>query len=182
MEVDKDIDYYKFVITNGGTITVTLSTLPLDYNLALLNGTGTIVATSKNSGTASETITYTAAPGTYYVQVAGFRGVSDAANCYTLKVALGTASRQGEVLPEFNNQRLITIYPNPAKDKLNIYLTGYNGISEVVLYDLNGRKINGMRTSDSNSKMDISTLAKGVYYIKIVTVNGEVSNKKIVKQ
>ncbi|MEO8109114.1 MAG: reprolysin-like metallopeptidase [Ginsengibacter sp.] len=180
LEVDRDIDFYKFVITNGGTITLTLGTLPADYTLALFNSAGTVITTSQNPGTTSETINYTIAPGTYYARVLGFHGVSDPSNCYTLRVALGTASRQGGV--EFANQKLFTIYPNPAKDKLNIYLSGYTGISEVGLYDLSGRSISKLHTSDSNSKMDVSTLAKGVYYLKVVTADGEILNKKVVKQ
>src|SRR5437868_214515 len=64
-----DVDNYKFVITTGGTITLTLSTLPGDYDLKLLNSAGTQVGISQNGGTTSETINYTAAAGTYYAQV-----------------------------------------------------------------------------------------------------------------
>ena len=35
-----DIDNYKFVITTGGTITLTLTTLPANYDLKLLSSTG----------------------------------------------------------------------------------------------------------------------------------------------
>ena len=66
-----DIDNYKFVITTGGTITVTLGTLPADYDLKLLNSAGTQVGISQNGSTTSESISYTAAAGTYYAQAYG---------------------------------------------------------------------------------------------------------------
>jgi hypothetical protein len=42
-----DVDNYKFVITTGGTITITLTTLPGDYDIKLLNSAGTQVGISK---------------------------------------------------------------------------------------------------------------------------------------
>ena len=177
-----DVDNYKFVITTAGTITVTLTTLPRDYDLKLLNSAGTQVAVSQNGNTTAETINYTAAAGTYYAQAYPYKNANSATNCYTLKVALGTASRQGETLPLFSSKKLLTVYPNPSKDKLNINLTGYEGVSEMRIYDVNGRQVSSLRTGQTNSIMDISTLAKGVYLIKVTTASGEVLNQKIVKQ
>lgn len=71
-----DVDNYKFVITNAGTLTVTLKTLPADYDLKLLNSAGTQVAISQKSGTTAESISYTAAAGTYYAQVYGYSGAN----------------------------------------------------------------------------------------------------------
>ena len=51
-----DNDYYKFIISTGGTITISLTTLPANYQLALLNSGGTVLQSSTNSGTTSETI------------------------------------------------------------------------------------------------------------------------------
>ncbi|MEO6723656.1 MAG: reprolysin-like metallopeptidase [Ferruginibacter sp.] len=177
-----DIDYYKFVITTSGTITITLSTLPGDYDIRLYNGAGNQVAISQNGGTSSETINYNAAAGTYYARVYGYNNANSSTVCYTLRVALGTATREGEMAPLFTSKKLLMIYPNPAKDKLNINLTGYEGVSEMKLYDVNGKQISSQRTSQTNSLMDISRLARGVYFIKVITANGEVLNQKIVKQ
>lgn len=177
-----DIDNYKFIVTTGGTITLTLTTLPGDYDLKLLNSAGTQVAISQNGSTTSETINYTAAAGSYYAQVYPYRNANSATVCYTLKVALGTATRQNELLPLYTGKKLLTVYPNPSKDKLNINLTGYEGVSEMKIYDVNGKQVRSQRTGQSNSIMDISTLAKGVYLVKVTTANGEVLNQKIVKQ
>ena len=42
----------------------------------------------------AETISYTAAAGTYYAQVYGYNGANSATVCYTLKVQLGTATKE----------------------------------------------------------------------------------------
>jgi hypothetical protein len=41
-----DQDYYKFTATTGVNITVTLTTLPFDYDLQLLNSAGTVIGSS----------------------------------------------------------------------------------------------------------------------------------------
>src|SRR4029079_4857721 len=64
-----DNDYYKLIITTGGTITISLSTLPADYQLSLLSSSGTTIQSSTNAGTTSENISTTVSAGTYYVKV-----------------------------------------------------------------------------------------------------------------
>ncbi len=177
-----DIDNYKFVISTAGTITVTLGTLPGDYDLVLLNSAGTQVGISENSSTTSESISYTAAAGTYYAQVYGYNNANSATTCYTLKVALGTATRQGDLVPLLSDKKMLRIYPNPTRDKLNVNINGYEGVSEIRLFDVNGKQIAAQRTAQTNTVMDISKLARGVYLVKVFTANGEVINRKVVKQ
>ncbi|MBL0357411.1 MAG: fibronectin type III domain-containing protein [Chitinophagaceae bacterium] len=178
-----DNDYYKFVITTGGTITLTLTTLPADYDLRLYSSNGTTqVGISQNGSTTSETINYTAAAGTYYARVYGYNNANNATSCYTLKVATGTATKPGADVPVYSSKKLLTVYPNPVQDKLNINLTGYEGVAEIRLFDVNGRQVAAQRTAQVNSQMDISKLAKGIYLVKVYTASGEVLNIKVVKQ
>jgi hypothetical protein len=177
-----DIDNYKFVITTGGTITLTLTTLPANYDLKLLNSSGTQVAISSNSRTNSETINYTAAAGTYFAQVYPSRNASNASSCYTLKVALGTAAKPGEMATAFNGKKGVTVFPNPANDRLNININGYQGVSEIRVLSVTSQQVLSQRTGQTNSVMDISKLPRGVYIIKVVTANGEILTQKIIKQ
>ncbi len=177
-----DIDHYRFTITTAGTITLTLSTLPADYDLKLLNSAGTQVAISQNGSTTSETINYTAAAGTYYAQVFGYNGANNASTCYTLRVALGTATKDAVEIPLFSSKKILDVFPNPAQNKLNINLTGYQGVSNISVLDVNGKQVANLRTSNVNSSMDISKLPAGVYMLKVYTANGEVLNTRVVKQ
>ncbi len=177
-----DLDYYKFTITTGGTITVTLSTLPKDYDLKLFNSAGTQVAISQNGSTTSETINYTAAAGVYYAQAYGYNGNNSATSCYTLRVALGTATKGSEIAQTADNKKLLSVFPNPAKDKVNIKLTGYSGTSVIKLFDVNGKEVASYRTAEINSAMDISRLMNGVYMMKVITSTGEVLSTKVIKE
>lgn len=65
-----DEDWYTFTTTGAGTITITLTGLSADANLALYNSTPTSLGSSANTGTANDTVSYTAAAaGTFYAQV-----------------------------------------------------------------------------------------------------------------
>ena len=83
-----DADYYRFVLTATSTINISLSNVADDYDLRLLNGSGTAVASSTNGGTSAEFISYAnATAGTYYVHVFGYNGVFNTSQCYALNVS-----------------------------------------------------------------------------------------------
>ncbi len=173
-----DVDYYKFVITTAGTITATLTTLPADYDLRLRNSAGTQVAISQKSGTASESISYTAAAGTYYAQVYGYNNANNASTCYTLKVALGTATR-GTI--EMANAS-VSIYPNPVHSELTINMGNYTDPVSATVTDMYGSKIID-KTFAGVSRISMSKLAAGVYMVIIRDKNGRiVKQDRIVKE
>lgn len=175
-----DIDNYKFVITTGGTITITLGTLPGDYDLKLLNSAGTQLAISQAGSTTSETITRTMTAGTYYAQVYGYNGANSATTCYTLRVQLGTASRGTDLIT--GDVQKVDVFPNPAHTVVNINLTGFTGKSDVSLFDVNGRVLLRRVVSTDNSQLDISALPAGVYMMRIKHGEKEVKMTKIIKQ
>ncbi|MCW3466992.1 reprolysin-like metallopeptidase [Chitinophaga nivalis] len=175
-----DIDNYKFVITNGGTITITLGTLPGDYDLKLLNSAGTQVAISQAASTTSETISRTVTPGTYYAQVYGYGGANSATSCYTLRVQLGTASRGADIATD--DAQKVVVFPNPATDVLNLNLTGYKGKSDVRIVDLKGNVVLYREVNATNSQLNISTLSPGIYIIRVKNGVKEVNVTKFIKQ
>jgi hypothetical protein len=174
-----DVDNYKFVITTGGTITVTLGTLPGDYDLKLLNSAGTQVGISQNGSTTSETISYTAAAGTYYAQVYGYNGANSATVCYTLKVQLGTATKQQA---GFVKNDLLNIYPNPVTNILKVSLPGIvSKQSMIQVIDAKAVIVMEQKFVNAVHSMDVSKLAKGVYMLRVNNA-GNVITTKFVKQ
>lgn len=166
-----DNDYYKFVITTGGTATVTLTTLPGDYDLTVVNSAGTQLAISQNGGSTSETITRTYTAGTYYARVYGYNGANSATVCYTLKVQLGTASVFGDG-NEITSNTLLKVYPNPASDVLNISVPGLTTNQATVrVVDMKGTVMMEERITRNLQQLNISKLPKGVYMLKLN--NGE---------
>lgn len=75
----------------------------------------------------------------------------------------------------------INIYPNPAKNLINIYSPSVL-ISEIGIVDMQGRTIATYKGLETNQKtIDISILSSAVYFISIQTEQGNVT-KRIVKQ
>ncbi len=178
-----DVDYYRFVITTGGTITLTLTDLVADYDLRLYRN-NTNVASSSNGGTTSETINYTATANTYYARVIGFSGAFNASNCYRLKVQLGTAS-QVEIPVELvsGDKPKLVLFPNPASDRLTVYLAGYDKLKVIEIFNINGQQVYAGKQADNSTILDISKLAKGLYLMKISGTDGTViSQEKFIKQ
>jgi hypothetical protein len=175
-----DIDNYKFVITTGGTATVTLTTLPFDYDLKVLNSAGTQLAISQAGSTTSESISRTYTAGTYYAQVYGYNGANSATSCYTLRVQLGTASRGGDLIT--GDVQKVDVFPNPVNNIVNINLTGYTGKSDLSLFDVNGRIVLNRQVSATNTPLDISALPAGVYMLRIKNGGKDVTMTKIIKQ
>ena len=173
-----DNDYYKFVITTGGTITMTLTTLPANYHLRLLNSSGSTLQTSSNSGTTNETINRTVTAGTYYARVYPSSSSQwNATNCYTLRVNLGTASREEELI----TGKLVSVFPNPVSKTVNISIPDIQGIADIRVFDIYGKLMQQRSSGQMNTQLDLSSLSPGIYVIKVMN-NGKESMMKIVKQ
>jgi hypothetical protein len=197
-----DIDYYKFTITTGGRITVSLTTLPADYNIRLRNSAGTQVAIAARTGTRNESFNYTATPGVYYVEVYGANAAANnATSCYTLRVALGTAARNTPVVATNSNLSIeagtspditnavqeVQLFPNPISNELQVKLIAIGGKTIIEVFDLTGKKVASTTTNTNvatvnSTKVDMSKNAKGIYLVRITNNNQVIHQSKIIKQ
>jgi trimeric autotransporter adhesin len=181
-----DNDYYKFVITTGGTATTTLTNLPANYNLRIYNSSGSLLASSTLNSTNNESIARTYTPGTYYARVNGQNSSAfNATNCYTLKVQLGTAA--GQELNGDNQfetvETVVNLFPNPTKDRLNIYIISPNSANQIKIFDVAGKMIYQQNVNEMLTTLDVDQLAKGMYFVKVIDEEGvELSSQKFVKE
>lgn len=70
----------------------------------------------------------------------------------------------------------VSVYPNPSNSIVNI--DSKVSIDTIEFYDLLGKKV----LTSQSSQTDISGLMDGVYTLKIITINGGVDTKKLIKQ
>ena len=81
---------------------------------------------------------------------------------------------------ESPDEPYLKVYPNPASDNVTIALANA-AQSEYSFYDMAGREITkGIITADVPARLDLSHLANGVYYIKVVGENFRTTEKIIV--
>jgi hypothetical protein len=197
-----DIDFYRFAITTAGRITITLTTLPANYNVRLRNAAGTQVAISQRTGTSNESFNYNAAIGTYYVEVYGANAAANnATRCYTLRVALVTAARNNPVVATNSNLSVevgtstegsdaaqeVELFPNPISNELQVKLIAIEGKSTIEVFDLTGKKVASTTmvttaATINTAKVDMSKNAKGIYLVRITNNNQVIRQSKIIKQ
>lgn len=79
---------------------------------------------------------------------------------------------------EINNSLNITVFPNPAKDKLTIECTPK---SEIEILNADGQILKRLTATDFNTTTDVSNLSGGMYIIKVKTEEG-ITVKKFIKQ
>ncbi|MEO6305103.1 MAG: glycoside hydrolase family 9 protein, partial [Bacteroidia bacterium] len=87
-----------------------------------------------------------------------------------------------------NNDKVVTglvqtIYPQPAEDKLTIKFYNAENNVDLFLYDVSGKQLFSKNETISNGLVDVdlSTVANGIYFLKIVSKN-KIEVRKVVRE
>ena len=75
-----------------------------------------------------------------------------------------------------NIKNNISIYPNPAKDV--VFVKSETAITKIELYDFSGKKIK----ESASKEMNISSLERGNYLVKITDKEGNTQTKSLIKE
>jgi hypothetical protein len=67
------------------------------------------------------------------------------------------------------------IFPNPAQNKISIKLN--SAFSKFEIFDSKGELI----LLQKENMVDISNLPRGIYFVKVITENGELFSSKFIK-
>jgi hypothetical protein len=65
-----------------------------------------------------------------------------------------------------NNLYGLNIYPNPADEKINVEIPVSNKDGIISTYNMQGQLLSQQQMQQTKTTLDISTLAKGVYFVK----------------
>ena len=80
---------------------------------------------------------------------------------------------------DFKKDDSIRIYPNPAKN--SVHITAKNNITNVALFDIEGRILETAIENKNAIILDISKQADGIYFLKVITADGSIT-QKIIKE
>lgn len=89
----------------------------------------------------------------------------------------------GQNVQEANAAMGINVYPNPVHNMLNLIVEGENGAAEVVIYDMQGRRVLNTSISlfdSSVQQIAVDQLVEGMYILSI-QMNGKVATSIFVK-
>ena len=83
---------------------------------------------------------------------------------------------------EAKNPYDISIFPNPTSGEVNMNLGAGSGIELIQLYDVSGRVLNSVTVTHAESiRMDLTTYASGIYFIRASGAKGD-SSFKLIKE
>lgn len=68
----------------------------------------------------------------------------------------------------------VTLYPNPAKDEVNITFGKEIGVKTIAIYNLVGKQMAAYRTNSTSAKLDIDKIPSGVYFVRLMDNSGRV--------
>ncbi|OQP66315.1 hypothetical protein A3860_12490 [Niastella vici] len=170
-----DVDWYKITPSASGNVTITLTTLPADYDLYLHRANGNVMASSVNSGTTNESVTKNLTAGTnYYIRVIGKNGSFNAGNCYTLTVngvpALVTQNTGPSGTDSLQNDDplYINAWPNPSDKDFSIQLKSRsNEQVQVRVRNIDGQLVKQINTSANKVLHFGQDLKAGVYFVEV---------------
>ena len=75
----------------------------------------------------------------------------------------------------------VTLFPNPAKEYVDIRIDGDLNVTMMEVYDVYGKLINTVNVIDNPTRINVSGLANGMYFVRVTTEMGAVT-KTFVKK
>ena len=75
----------------------------------------------------------------------------------------------------------VSLYPNPAKEYVDIRVDGDLNVTMMEVYDVYGKLINTVNVIDNPTRINVSFLANGMYFVRVTTEAGSVT-KTFVKK
>ncbi len=75
----------------------------------------------------------------------------------------------------------VNLYPNPAKEYVDIRVDGDLNVTMMEVYDVYGKLINTVNVIDNPTRINVSSLANGMYFVRVTTEKGAVT-KTFVKR
>ena len=68
----------------------------------------------------------------------------------------------------------VTIYPNPAKNDINVLFSPNAGIKNIAVYNLIGKVVSVYKVQGNSAKLDLQSTPPGIYFMRLVDTQGRV--------
>ncbi len=182
---DSDVQNVNIVVSNPTTASVSASATTID--LALGNNNVTFTNSSTNadgyfwdfgngqtSTDANPWATYNQ-EGTYNVMCVAINGVCQNDTAWTTIEVINSVG-----IDELNTN-LVSIYPNPTNEVLNVKLNNETSSGTILIYDTRGRLVISKTINQTNTIIDVTDLVNGYYVIEVKN-NQNIIHKNFIKR
>ena len=69
----------------------------------------------------------------------------------------------------------VSLYPNPTREYIDIRVDGDLNVTMMEVYDVYGKLINTVNVIDNPTRINVSSLANGMYFVRVTTEEGSVT-------
>jgi len=127
----------------------------------------------------------------YKVEFGDFKGASLSANEVEIKnandsvigyklvvTAKGSGSATG--ISKVSASNKLNIYPNPSNGEFNVSIEGVE-IKKIEVFNNQGQLVAVEAVNASNGHININGVASGMYFVKVTTSEGTITNKVVIK-
>ncbi|HSH64381.1 MAG TPA: zinc-dependent metalloprotease, partial [Bacteroidia bacterium] len=190
IEKNTDTDAFTFEVgESGGKINLKIDPIEylrqLDVAAKIVDANGTTVSSSNLAvNRSAEFKDLTLSGGKYSLIIQGGAELTPQTG-FSNYSSLGYYAMQGTItgaivtsIGKTTLENSVAIFPNPTEDVLNISYGFNNQNTQILLYDITGQTV--YQSAQMVQTIDLSTLSKGIYFLKIV-LNGESCVKKVSK-
>jgi hypothetical protein len=132
--------------------------------------------TSATANTNGYTITGLTGSTTYEIQVQANCGDGNASDW---SASLFVTTKNVGINSWLENS--VNLYPNPAKEYVDIRINGDVNVTSMEVYDVYGKLLNAMNVVENPTRINVSNLANGMYFVRVNTEAGAVT-KTFVKR
>lgn len=68
----------------------------------------------------------------------------------------------------------IVVYPNPARDEINVLFDRSMDVRNITVYNLIGKAVTVYKVSGNSAKLDIQNIPSGIYFLRMLDAQGHV--------
>jgi hypothetical protein len=110
---------------------------------------------------------------TYYIEVLRYAPCNPSIKSGIYESVVSNTMTSAPLGIDQVNTNGILLYPNPARDKLNLLLPASGNIStNIYIYAMDGQKYPGKLITQARTELDISSLPAGMYFLRLISQDG----------
>ena len=108
-----------------------------------------------------------------WLKVKGFSVDTTLVDSSSVKLISVTAIKETE------NEAAVNVFPNPGSGHFTVQ---GEGIREILVFDIQGRKVFSSSVNSDLSHIDISDEASGIYFVKMIRHDNNIITRKLIKE
>lgn len=182
-------------ITNNTSSPITITwkgianNLPGDWlvspsSLGVCDNNNCYTGASAISGTTWTSNPYPAGPGGDFHLVLNASGGTNGTYYLTLNLTSGSTSKNvtflmskgtpasvGTVTKNIDD---VQLYPNPARNNVNVVFDANAGVKYIAIYNIIGKQVSNFRINGGSAQLDVSDVPAGVYFVRLLDAQNRV--------